>query len=117
MGDYMDKLLILEFATQTEAETGLSIINQIASAWWQSQGYTVINGELVGKNAATGQDDPTATKTETWDVVKESPDGTFYFTSPSTDTRFVDWRNYLPEGVKLPEDKIFPIEWAEPYNI
>lgn len=112
MGRNMDNNTIIEFSTQLEAETGLAIVNQIAAAWWQSQGYTVIDGELVGKNAATGQDEPTATKTETWDIVKESPDGTFYFTSPATDARFVDWRSYLPEGVSMPEDKGFPIEWT-----
>ena len=111
MGRNMDNNTIIEFSTQQDAETGLAIVNQIASAWWQSQGYTVIDGELVGKNAATGQDEPEATKTKTWDIVKESPDGTFYFTSPATDARFVDWRSYLPKGVTMPEDKAFPTEW------
>ena len=107
----MDSYLILEFPTQESAEQGLYIVNLIAAAYWQSQGYTVIDGQLIGKNAATGEDMPNSAKTITWDTVKQSPDNTFYFTSPSSDERFSLWRDRLPEGVTMPPDKVFPIEW------
>lgn len=107
----MDEYLILEFPTQESAEQGLYIINLIAVAYWQSQGYTVIEGQLIGKNSLTGEDMPDSAKTITWDTVKQSPDGTFYFTSPIVDEKFSAWRERLPEGVVLPEDKVFPVEW------
>ena len=107
----MGEHLILEFPTDAEAAQGLYIVNLIAAAYWQSQGYTVIDAQLIGKNAATGLDRPDSARTITWDEVKKSPDNTFYFTSPSADERFSAWRDRLPDGVVLPEDKIFPIEW------
>ena len=107
----MDEHLILEFPTELEANQGLYIINLIAEAYWQSQGYTVINGQLIGKNALTGEDMPDSAKTITWDTVKHSPDNTFYFASPSVDERFSAWRDRLPEGVVMPDDKTFPVEW------
>lgn len=102
---------ILEFNTQEEADTALAIINQVAAGWWSQQGFTIENGELVGKNAKTGKDQPEKARTTTWDTVKESPDGTFYFTTLTDDPRFVDWRDYLPEGTIMPEDKSFPETW------
>lgn len=104
--------LILEFPTQTTAQQGLAVVNAIAAAWWQSQGYTVINGQLIGKNAATGEDMPDSARTLTWDVPKESPDKTWYITSPASSPNFKDWRSYLPEGVSFPADTIMPIEWT-----
>lgn len=108
----MDNSLILEFSTREEAMDALTVINAMAAAWWAGQGYTVQDGQLVGKNAATGQDEPDAQKTTKWADIQESQDGTFYFPSLSNDARFQDWRDYLPEGVSLPEDKVFPPEWA-----
>lgn len=107
----MGEHLILEFPTQGTAEQGLYIVNLIAAAYWQSQGYTVIDGQLIGKNALTGEDMPDSTKTITWDAVKRSPDNTFYFTSPIVDEKFSAWRARLPEGVTVPEDKPFPEAW------
>jgi hypothetical protein len=106
----MDEHLILEFPTKTSAEQGLFIINQIAIAYWQSQGYTVIDGQLVPKNN-DGTDNLEAQRTTTWDVVKQSPDKTWYFTSPSSDERFKAWRDRLPESIVLPPDKVFPESW------
>ena len=105
--------LILEFTTYAEAETALHIINAVASAWWLSQGYTVINNELVPKNL-DGTDNLSAQRTTAWDVIKESPDGTFYFSSPTADPRFYAWRDYLPDGVSIPADKPFPDAWLPP---
>ncbi len=101
----MDGYLILEFDTQDAAQTALEIIDAVAAQWWAGQGYTVENGELIGRNAKTGQDAPDKTRTTTWAEITESPDGTFYFPSLSNDPRFVDWREYLPDGTDMPEDR------------
>lgn len=87
--------MILEFQTQAEAATSLAVIHEMAAAYWQSQGYTVLTLEdgtkaLVSKNAKTGEDEPNKTLTVRWDFVKESPDGTFYFSSLSNNARFYD---------------------------
>ena len=100
----MDGYLIVEFDTAEEAQSALDVINQIAAAWWQSQGYTVINGELVGKNAKSGLDDPRAAKTKTWDNIKLGDNGKYYFSSLSNNPMFVDWRAYLPDGIIIPTD-------------
>lgn len=102
--------MILEFGTQEAAQACLSALNQVAAAWWIEQGYTVKQTEngsvLIGKNAATGEDNPQGVTT-TWDEVKESPVGTFYFASPAE--RYPTWREFMPDidlGVKkeMPED-------------
>ncbi len=111
MGYNMDGNLILEFQTKSQAEMGLAVINAIAAAWWQSQGYTVINNQLIGKNAATGEDMPEAARTITWDTVKQSPDNTWYISSPASNPNFVNWRDHIPQGVQMPADKVFPAEW------
>ena len=75
---------ILEFQSEAEAQAALVIVNQMAEAFFAEQGYTItdINGQhaVVGKNAASNEDNPEAL-TLTWDEVKQSPDDTFYFTS------------------------------------
>ncbi len=107
----MDSYLIIEFPTETEANQCLYVINQIASSYWQSQGYTVIDGQLIGKNALTGEDMPDSAKTITWDTVKQSPINTFYIISPNVDERFSAWRDRLPEGLTFPADTLLPQEW------
>lgn len=110
-------MLILR-GTQAQVQHDLYIINQIAAGWWASQGYTVIDTPqgkaVVGKNAATGEDNPDALTT-TWaepmpvdfTVDEETgetipTEGTlWYITSPTSDTRFALWRDYLPEGVTI----------------
>jgi hypothetical protein len=86
--------MILEFQTQSEAQACLDAINQMAAAWWQSQGYNVADGELISKRR--GVDDPTSTRTVSWDTVKESPDGTFYITSlTNTRPEWAQWKQIL----------------------
>lgn len=108
----MDQYLILEFQTEAEAQAALAVINQIAAQWWAAQGYTVDNGTLIGRNAASGNDEPEKQRTTTWAEITESPEGTFYFPSLSNDPRFADWRDYLPHGVTMPPDKALPDVWA-----
>lgn len=110
MGDTVDRY-ILTFSTREEADLGLAIINMVAELWWIQQGYTVIDHQLVPKNAATGEDDLMAARTITWDEVQYSPTQVYYFTSPTSDERFANWRSFLPAGIVLPEDTLYPAEW------
>jgi len=109
---------ILEFTTEAEAQTCLSVINAMASAWWVSKGYTVIdnNGtkELVGKR--NGVDNTTATRTLSWDTVKESPDGTFYITSlTGTRDEWADWKQNLADSgfTAIGTEKDYPDDWVD----
>ena len=103
--------------TLSDVEHDLYIINEVAAMWWASQGYTVIQTPqgkaVVGKNEATGEDTAEALTTS-WDIPRPVnftvseigeviPDeGTQWFIiDPASDTRFVDWRDYVPEGVTL----------------
>lgn len=116
MGRDMDGYLIIEFGTKGAADACLSALNQVAAAHFASLGYTVKQTEqglvVMGKNAATGEDNPKGVTT-TWDQVKESPVGTFYFASPTPDQRYKDWKNYMPEGMDLGVEKLFPEDWVE----
>ena len=113
----MDRLI----GTLEQVKHDLAIINEIAAAWWAAEGYTVIEtGEgktVVGKNAATGEDNASALTT-TWAVpqvvdftideetgARIPGEGTLWFIpSPSSDPRFHLWRDYLPEGEELLAD-------------
>lgn len=115
----MDRHIILEFDTEQKAQTCLSVINQLAAAYWVSKGYTILDTPegkaLVGKNAATGQDMPDSAKTITWDTVKLSPDKTYYFSDPAQNENFSLWVEratavgYKFDGVQ----KEFPLDWME----
>lgn len=109
MGYHMDGYLALEFDTNEQAHAALNVINSIAAAWWSSQGYSVDNGELIGRNAASGKDEPSAARTVTWAAIEKRNDK-FYIYSLSNDTRFQNWRDFLPEGVELPQDIILKNE-------
>lgn len=91
----------------------LEAINQIASSYWQAQGYTVDESGVTGKKQ--GQDNPDAQKTVTWDNIRTAPDSTQYITSLSNDPRFVDWEDYW-SAAGLPdmyEEIDFPVEWVQ----
>lgn len=124
----MDQYLILR-GTQAQVQHDLYIINQIAAVWWASQGYTVIDTPegkaIVGKNAATGEDNPDALTT-TWAMpspldytIDEETgaviptEGTLWFIpSPTSDPRFYLWRDYLPDGVTIQCEEVeMPQEW------
>lgn len=105
----MDGYLIYELATELEAETMLGAINAMASQYWLEQGYTVTNGELIGKK--NGVDNPAAARTITWDNVKTSPDNTFYFSSLSNDTKFQNGTQQLIDAGFIFAEKQFPVEW------
>lgn len=110
----MDEYLILEFETKETGEACLGSLNQVAAHYFASLGYTIKQGvegiAVVGKNSRTREDNPNGLTTS-WDELKESPDATFYFSSPTSDPRFKDWRDYMPEGIYLGEEKSFPQSW------
>lgn len=110
----MDEYIIIEFDTQAKGQTALYIFHEVAANYFASLGYTVIDTTkgkaVVGKNSLTGEDNPEALTTA-WDALKESPDGTWYFTSPTPDQRFKNWRDYMPEGVHLGEEREMPENW------
>lgn len=108
----MDRPLILK-GTFEQVQHDLAIINQIAAAWWAAQGEIVIDGKLYAKDA-DGNAILDGTPTTTWanpmpvdftfdkegEVVPAH--GTDWFIpSPSSDPRFKDWRDHIPEGVTI----------------
>ena len=95
----MDEYLIFEFSTIGQAQTCLDEVDALIAQHQQNSGYTVVNGDIIGKNEQTGADAPTAQKTVTWDEIKTSPDGTFYFSSPM---------RYTLSIVTPHTEKIFP---------
>lgn len=107
-------MLILQFQTQQDAQSCLNTINLMAATWWQSQGYTVVDGKLISKFGDTGQDDYEAAAADTWAEIQESPDNTWYFTSLSNDPRFPDWKETYAQmqGVAYEEIEM-PDEWIE----
>jgi hypothetical protein len=105
----MDGRMILEFTTKAAAQTCLGDINSMAESYWLDQGYTVTNGQLIGKK--NGVDNPDAARTLTWDEVKESPNGTFYFTS-LTGTPFEAGMESLESAFDFTE-KYFPADWEQ----
>ncbi|WP_428491675.1 hypothetical protein [Rhodopila sp.] len=81
----MNETLILEFQTQDAAQACLNAVNSAYAAKARAGGYTVMDdGSIIGKIDATGQN-VLAALTTAWDTVKDSPDGTFYFTQPDDD--------------------------------
>jgi len=107
----MDNYLILEFPTQKQAEACLAAINDMAATYWLDLGYTVANGQLIGKNALTGEDMPNSAKTITWDMIKESPDSTFYFASLRNDDKFKAGADRLPPEYFGFVERPFPEQW------
>lgn len=109
MGYHMDGYLIYELDTEPEAQTMLGAINSMAGQYWIDQGYTVTNGELIGKK--NGVDNPAAAHTITWDEIKQSPDDTFYFSSLSNDAKFQNGTQQLIDAGFVFIEKEFPIAW------
>ena len=106
----MDRHLVLTAKEGYTAAQVLGMVNLLASSYWQSQGFTVDEGALVGR--CKGVDNPDAARTTTWAKVQTAPDGTEYFSSLSNDPRFCDWKDFwleagLPdayEEIELPEE-------------
>lgn len=100
-------MLLIENLTLEDALHDLGIINTLAQIYWVQQGYTVTQGRLIPKNAATGEDVPEVEIT-TWDNIFKQDDK-FYFISPTP--RFPNWvewaEQYLqtaPKGIEIERD-------------
>lgn len=113
-------VLILVFPTQSDAETGLTILNDLAAAYWQDQGLVVepssIDGvlEVVPRNAATGQPDFKADRIRTWDTPREAPTGEWWIVSPSTLPAFSSggWKTaYADAGGPVFAENELPSAW------
>lgn len=102
----MDKYLI---GTIADVQHDLYFINEVAAMWWATQGYTVIETPegkaVIGKNALTGADNNSALTTS-WAIPERLDDEKWFIPSPSSDERFKNWRQYLPEGVEIKCDEI-----------
>lgn len=93
----MDEYLMQEFDSLEAAQACLAAINAVAQSYWLSQGYSVANGTLIGKNAASGEDMPEAVRTSTWAQIEAMEGGKFGFYSPSNSPRFALWKGRLAE--------------------
>lgn len=112
MGGILDEYLILEFPARPAAEAHNANLHQQAANRLRAQGYSIVAGqggdEIVSKGQG-GVDRPQAQTTVRWDVVKESPEGTFYITSPQLDSRYA-----MPQGTQGPwVEKVIPPEWED----
>ena len=109
----MDEYLIYEFTTEVEAQSCLTKINEMAAQYWFNQGHTILENsggkELVGKKG--GQDNLQAMRTFSWDEIRYSPEGTYYFTSLRNDARFSGGMPELESAFTFTE-KPLPQEWV-----
>lgn len=96
MGYNVDEYLIIK-GPQQDCADDLAAFEALAAQWWPTQGYPVVDGGVVPRNAATGELDYEAQRTVAWDVLKQAPDGEYWWWSPSDDARFVDWKEYLAQ--------------------
>lgn len=109
-GDNVMKILKFKAGTG-DAQKSLFTVNQMALAWWGQQGYTITDGQLVGKK--NGIDAPESTLTISWSEIKTSPDGEWeYYSSLSNDERFLTWKTTYDEfdGVEY-EEITLPDGW------
>lgn len=103
--------LILECANNGLAVALEAQIYSAMKSNMHGRGHST-NGGITGRNARTGRNADTKQKTVRWDIVKESPDGTFYINSPTGDPRFDDWQSEIVGGIQFTE-KEFPVEWEQ----
>lgn len=69
------------FTTQAQASAALALVEDEIRSVAAEKGFTVTpDGKVIGKNAATGEDVPTAV-TERWSEVIQFADGTWGFPS------------------------------------
>lgn len=104
--------MILEYTNASDALEAIDIMKQIIIEKRQEQGYQVQDGAIVGKNAKTGADALDKEKTEEWDVVRESPDGTVFFNTPK-EFQTQEWKQaYDNKGGATYNERSKPSSWA-----
>jgi hypothetical protein len=72
---------IMAFTTEAAANACAADIDAQAVDYWADLGFTITDGALVSRNAATGLDDPAAQRTVRWSAPALSPDGTWWIVS------------------------------------
>ncbi len=92
--------LVIEFATQPQAIMAKFMLDAAYVAWCKSQGYTVIAGEVVPKNLATGEDMFEAQRTKQWDGATLTTEGKYILSVPTGEfglsaDALIKARNYL----------------------
>lgn len=91
---------IIVFDTFQEAQECLNAINALATNWWISKGYTVINGELISKKG--NQDAPQSAKVTTWDTIKTSPTNKYFILSlTDVNPEWSDWKQTLADDLSF----------------
>lgn len=98
--------MILEFDSFEEAQACLDYIEEKFMEFWSEKN---MKPGIVGRNAITGYPDDRAECTILWDVVRESPQGSFYVASPVIDARFKNIAYDL--SAFSFQEKEFPESW------
>lgn len=102
---------MFKFTSKDVGAACLAAINVMAADFWDSKGYTVLDGALISKNSRDQKDAPQQkTKTTTWDILIEY-EGAFYFAS-LTGTKYENAVTQLAEIFDFEEVEI---EFSEEY--
>lgn len=75
---------VIEFASEANAQEYADDLYNEAIVHAQVRGYTISSNEIVGKNALTGLDDPSAQHTTSWAQV--NPSGESFTVTDETGT-------------------------------
>lgn len=94
-------MLYYVFPTLPQAEAAVTQMNSVMTSVAVAHGFVAVPGGVVGKNAATGEDDPTATLTSTWATPEETAD--HQWAIPSCRTRFPTSYPQIEDAANLPE--------------
>lgn len=95
----MAEYLILEFSNLSLAQSALDLIN-ISS-------LSILSGD---------ESDEYKQITKTWDIIRESPDNTYYFSSPAGNTIFNAGYQALSASSINFVEKILPASWIPSDN-
>lgn len=89
-------MVVLIFATQSDAETALGIINQMAENWLTTRGYTVVTVDERRMGVAKdgqGSDQPLWQMAESWAEVSYNPAYGYWFKSLSARPEYDGWKD------------------------
>lgn len=77
-----------------QAASDLAAFEGVAAVWWKGQDHIVNDAGVIAKDAE-GNDRQDVQTTERWDTLKRSPDGRYYWISPSKREQYALWKEYL----------------------
>lgn len=75
-----DKFLIYDL--KADAQQAMSDVWEAYKTEMEAKGFPIINGEIVPKNAATGEPDYTAQRTIAWAIPTETIDNKYFIPEP-----------------------------------